>query len=233
MSARTAVVVGAVGGCGTSTVACALAVAWSRAGHPPTLIDGDPTGGDIAASWGLPAQRTLDDLAVVAGEVGPEHLRRAATTRDDGLRVIAGTAGGAGAAWTPPASGQLLEAAAAAGSVVVDGGAGYGDRGGMLDDAHSVVLICPARAGAARRAAALIEHWEAHGVDERLAVVWSHGPGSVELSARALERLLGVHVQARLPWSPSEARELGAGRWPAGRRRPLRAALEALSEVVG
>lgn len=232
MSARTVVVVGAAGGCGASLVASGLALAGAGVAGPVTLIDLDLSGGDLAGAWGLRAQRTLDDLAAVAGTVTADHLRRAAVTREDGIRMVAATAGESAGAWTAEHAGQLVAVAAATGPVVVDAGSGLTAGAGALEIATGAVLVCPATVGGARRAAVLLDRWRRAGIDERLALVWARGPGGGELSPRALERLLGVHVAARLPWAPREARDLAAGRWPSGRRRPLRAAIETLAEAL-
>lgn len=230
MSGRTAVIVGAAGGCGTSLVASGLATLWARAGRAAILIDLDRSGGDLAGSWGVTAPRTLDDLHRVAGGITPNHLSRAVGARDGGPGLLA--AGAGSLEWDAASCAQLMRAAADAGDVVADAGAGSHAGAGALDVAGNVILVCPSTVAGARRADALIRRWRDAAHDERMAVAWAHGPGRPELGARALGRALGANVVARLPWSPAEARELGSGRWPAGRRRPLRAAIEAMSEAL-
>jgi len=44
---------------------------------------------------------------------------------------------------------------------------------------------------------------------------------------------LGARVVAELPWAEAEAGRLGAGGWPTGGRRRLRAAVERLAESLG
>lgn len=234
MSGRMVVVVGAAGGCGTSTLASGLAVATARSGGEVTLIDLDLSGGDMAGAWGVPLERTLDDLATVAGSVGPDHLRRAAAHHECGAALLpAGVDAGARRTWDAPACAQLVRAAAESGTVVVDAGSGIAAGSGAVETAGAVVLVCPSNMSGARRARVIVDRWRAASLDDRLLVALVRGPAAPEVGPRAMERLLGAGIGCRVPWAPIEAKELLAGRWPAGRRRPLRQEIERLAQVIG
>jgi len=223
-------VVGAAGGCGTSVVACGLALAWARDERRVWLVDFDAERGDVAGGWDLPLERTLDDLAGVAAEIGGDHLRRAGAVHPSGVTVLASSGRpGAAAAWDDHRTARLMGAIAAEGTVVVDSGCG---GAGAAAHASAVVLVCPGTLSGCRRAGRLLDRWRAADIDERVAVVWWRGPGTPEVGARALGRALGVPAMAELPWAERDAREIAAGDWPEGRRRPLAAAIARLAGAL-
>lgn len=219
------VVTGAAGGCGTSVVACGLALAWARAERRVWLVDFDGERGDVAGGWDLPLERTLDDLAAVATELDGDHLRRAGAVHPSGVTVLASGGRPGAATWDRDRTARLAAAVAAEGTVVVDAGR---EAAVAAPAATAVVLVCPATLSGCRRAGRLLEAWRATDIDERVAVVWSRGPGAPELGARALGRALGVNAIAELPWAERDARDIAAGVWPEGRRRPLAGAVARL-----
>jgi pilus assembly protein CpaE len=115
-------VIGAAGGCGASTVAGALALAWARAGRPSRLIELDLERGDLAGAWGIPAERTIADLLPVLAELTTEHVERAAYVHPSGCSLLLAPAlPGAGRPWDEAATARLLAAARAAASTRTDG----------------------------------------------------------------------------------------------------------------
>ena len=86
---------------GVTTTALALAATWPEA-PPPTVVECDPSGGDIAARWRLRSRPGLTDVAAAAAEFGasdPEALEEGVQTIEvcgAELRVVCAAPGGAG-----------------------------------------------------------------------------------------------------------------------------------------
>jgi pilus assembly protein CpaE len=228
-----ALVVGALGGCGATTLAGGLALAWTRADRPTALLELDLECGDLAGSLGAPPERGLDDLRPVAEELTPEHLRVAAYPHPAGVSVLlAPGVPGAESGWEEPALRRLAGCAARGGACVADGGTGLrpGARA-AAGAATAVLVVAPASPAGARRARAVVGAL-AVGPAPRLVVAAPRAPGDEELSSRALGLATGMEVAGRLPRSDGEAADLLAGRWPARRRRLARV-VEALAVEVG
>jgi len=224
------VVSGAAGGCGASTLACGLALAWARARRPTCLLELDLDRGDLAGALGVEPDRSLADLVPVAGELAPEHLRQAAYPHESGLAVLLGPGRpGASAEWDAGALERLLAAARSKRACVADAGAGA-PAPAVTAAATAVLVVAPAcHAGArrARRLAAMLPDARA-----RLVAAPPRCAPDQELSPRALGLAAGMEVRASLPLAEREAADLGAGRWPRGRRAPLARAIAALAEAL-
>lgn len=232
MSGRIIAVVGATGGCGASLLAGGVALALARAGRPVWLVDLDLERGDLAGGWDLAPARSLDDLAPVADELGPEHLRRAAAVHPSGVSVLA-AAGRPGAAgrWNAGRVRALLAAVASEGDVVADVATGGVVGQAAVAAAGSVLLGCPSTVAGARRGARRLDGWRGRDLDERVGVIGLR-TAAPEVSTRALGRALGAAVLAELPWSRREARCLGMGVWPQRGRRPLAGAVQRVAEIL-
>jgi Flp pilus assembly CpaE family ATPase len=231
VSARSVALLGACGGCGASVVAAGIALAWSRTSERVWLADLDIERGDLAGGWDLPTDRTIDDLARVAGELSPAHLDRAAARAACGVRLLPAPGRiGASGAWGPSGASALCAALAGAGDVVMDAGAPV-MASAAVAAAGSTLLVCPGTLSSVRRAARIVEALHRAGVGERLGVVVRRARPA-EVSARAMRRALQVNVIAELPHSEAEARSIAAGSWPTRRRRPLADALARVAEVL-
>jgi pilus assembly protein CpaE len=228
------VVVGAAGGCGASLLAGALSLCWAAAGARPWLLELDLERGDLAGAWGLPADRTIADLAPVAGEIDAGHLRAAAFPHPSGVSLLPGPGlPGATDAWEDEGLTRLVDAAAGEGQVVVDAGAGQA-RAGLAAAARAggVLLVCPPTLAGARRARRLLDALAARGAGGRIALVVGAGPERGEIGARALGKALAADVVGEMPWARREGADLSAGRWASGRRGPLHRAVERLAEAI-
>ncbi len=226
-------VIGACGGCGTSLVAGALALSWQRGHGGAWLIELDGGCGDLGEAWDLPGDRTLHDLVGVAGEMTAVHLRAAAQHHASGLMAIVAAPDRGAGDWGSAMSARLVERAAdaAEGRCVIDAGSVLGPAAmGAVARARSVVLVCPPRISGVRRAVGVLAALAREGLDGGCGLVVGGTPGRAEIGTRALARVVGRDVIAELPWSAREAAELGAGRWPRGRRRGLATAMATLSE---
>ncbi len=229
------VVLGAAGGCGASLVAGALALCWAAAGARPWLVELDLERGDLTGAWDLPADRTIADLAPVAGEIDSGHLRAAAFPHASGVSLLpAPGVPGASDAWDDAGLARLVDAAAGDGQVVVDAGSGLGRPARVAAErAGGVLVVCPPTLAGARRARRILDALTARGGADRAALVVCAAPAGAEIGAKALGRALAANVAGVLPWERREGADLSAGRWSAGRRRPLHRAVERLAEAVG
>ncbi len=234
MTRAAVLVVGACGGCGASLVAGGIALAWAATGAATWLVEIDVERGDLGGAWGVSAERGLADLVAVSAELDVGHLRQAGHAHSSGATLVLGPGTpGADAPWDAAAVARLVGVAGGEGRVVLDAGAGLSSLAiAAAEAATRVLLVCPPTIAAARRGRRLVEALAGGGADRRSGLVVSGGPGGGELSSGALARAVGVEVVAEAPWDERDARQIGVGRWPGGRRRGLGAALSQLAETL-
>ncbi len=214
------VVLGGAGGVGATFVACGVALASAAAGEPVALAELDLERGDLAGAWGIPAERTLDDLTRVIDELVPTHIELVCHSHESGVSVLLSPRRpGASRVWDAPATRILLRSARMLGPVVVDAGASLGAH---IQEAcrqadRVVVVAAPTLTGARRTRAVLdiLGSWQVVGA--RCLVV-NRGVGRDQLAARVFARAVGLPVTTELPSCDADADAVGAGRWP-GRRR--------------
>jgi MinD-like ATPase involved in chromosome partitioning or flagellar assembly/CheY-like chemotaxis protein len=123
---RIAVVAGAKGGTGASTMAINLAAIFSRREKNVVLLELRPSGGTLATILNVTSVLTIDMLAELGG---PQALEATTGKLPFGPRLLAAPAGLPGApTWAPEAVGALLEkAASTADWVIVDATAAIPD----------------------------------------------------------------------------------------------------------
>lgn len=191
------VVIGAAGGCGTTTFACALALARRRSGEQVLLVDLDPHGGGPSALWGVPLTRSLDDACALGSELDPDHLAHLIHRHATGIDVMAGAREPlALSGWSTQAVEVVSDYVASRPSWVVD--AGRGDTAlaqALLRAADRVVLLAPRTGHGVRRAshAARVMQGQA------TVVVATELPAGERVPQRALERAVGFEVVATAP----------------------------------
>jgi cellulose biosynthesis protein BcsQ len=214
----------AKGGSGTTVVAAALAIVSARRA-PTVLVD---LGGDSASALGVaePAGPGVGDWLSM-GAAGADRLWQLAEPCGTDLQILHQGAMPSGAEFTEFAAERL--AAAAADSphhVIIDAGA-IVPTDAMLQCAQRSLLVIRPCYLALRRAAAFGD------TTSDLIVVAE--PGRC-LSRVDIERALGAHVVAELPWDPGVARSVDAGllqsRLPLSLSRPLDRLLRAPSRSV-
>lgn len=191
------VVMGATGGCGATTFACALALARCQAGQAVLLVDLDAHGGGPAALWGIPATRALDDLRALGDHLDAAHVEHLVHRHPSGVDVLAGAREpGALFGWTDEAVDVVSGYVGSRASWVVD--AGRGDTAlarALARRAEQVVLIAPRTVQGARRGSIA-----ARAVDGlRVAGVATDMPAGERVPERALARALGMGVVASAP----------------------------------
>ena len=220
---------GAVGGCGASTLASAVALALARAGAGPTLVELDLERGDLAGRYELPAERTLADLVPVLDELTSAHVEQVVYRHESGVRLLLGRPDpDAAAPWTTDAVARLLDAAVPAGPLVVDvGNPGSARSAAALERATSTLVAAPLTLAGARAAVRVIAR---PGPAAPPALVASPVPSGGELSPRALGGAVRLPVAGVLPAAPGCAADLGGGRWP--RRSRLARRVETLVQEL-
>ncbi|MBL6633402.1 MAG: hypothetical protein ISP32_03285 [Thermoleophilia bacterium] len=219
------VVMGAAGGCGTTTLACALALHMAPPGGSPLLVDAGMHGAGPAALWGLDPARALDDLLPLGDGVTAGHVDQVVHHHACGVDVIAGSTGPAGAAlWHGPRAQAVAAHVAARGEWVADAGQGDAPLAQVLvRQATRLVLVVPATVQGAARAARGLPALEQPAV-----LVASALPGGDALAARAMRAAMGGRAVVALDRDDRGARDVAEGRLPRGRRmaRAVDAVLE-------
>lgn len=210
------VVLGATGGCGVTTLACALALRMAGGAEAPVLVDAGLHGGGPTAAWGVAPTRALDDLLPLGDAITAAHVDHVLHRHLRGVDVIGGCASPATAMqWTAHAAGALAGHVAMRAGWVADAGHGDGPvAAALLARARRVVLVVPRTAQGASRAArsiALVDGMP-------LAVVATDLPGGDSLSTRALARALGGRVVIALGRDERAAVDVAEARPPRGRR---------------
>lgn len=209
------VVVGATGGCGATTVACALALMLAAQGGAPLLVDGDLHAGGPGALWNVDATRGLDDLGELGSDVGAEHVGHLVHRHACGVDVMAGCLRASSAVvHDPVACAAVADYAASRPCWVADGG--RGDSGlvaALIARADRLLMVAPCTLRGAARAAALVER-----LDARSAVVLAARwvPGE-HVPARVLARSAGGAEVLALGRDDRAAGHVAAGRAPRGR----------------
>jgi secretion/DNA translocation related CpaE-like protein len=196
-AAELVVVVGAVGGAGTSTLAAALACHAFEAERPSVLVDLDATGGGVDLMLGAEAApgARWDELAGISGRVD-ERVLLGALPRAAGLPLLSWPADSDLEPGTA-AVGQVLDALCrCSGVVVVDGGRAVDPRvAAALTRCRQLVVVVPLRVRAAAAARRLVHRVPAH----LSPIVVAREPAPGGLTSDDLATALGLPVLAVLP----------------------------------
>ncbi|QGU03010.1 hypothetical protein CKALI_10800 [Corynebacterium kalinowskii] len=217
-------VIGAVGGCGASTFAVALA---RELGEGATLIDADPTSGGLDLLLG--AEHALgarwNDLHLTAGEIDPGDLL-SALPLDNGLAFLT----------VPRDQGALLQLTAADvraaittlqhKPLVVDLSMRLSDWQEVVSALSAVVVIVPAEIRAVSAARPLVDYLAVHMQGADVLPVVRHRAWS-GLSKAEVERLANCEIIAEIPQANSlvkQAEMHGFTSCP----RPLRRSVQAV-----
>lgn len=209
------VVMGAVGGCGVTTIACALALAIRERG--PTLLDLDLDDGDAHEGWAVRETRSIGDLVAVQGELRREHIDRIAHRHESGIDLVLSPATpGSADRWDGPSTLDLLARCLERGPVVVD--CGRACRTLRLAACHAagrVLVAAPPTLRAAARVRRIVDEI----AGDRVVLAVPRLGRSDELTARAFRGACAVGRSVELPNAPGEATVLRSGRVPVARRR--------------
>jgi pilus assembly protein CpaE len=215
------VVLGAVGGAGATLLACGLALATAASGRSVALAELDLERGDIAGAWGVPAERTIDDLTTVIDELMPNHVEMVCHPHESGVcLLLAPRRAGASTWWDGGATRLLLNSTRMLGAVVVDAGPSLGPHvEEACRQAQRIVLAAPPTVAAARRLRGLVDVLDTWGIGAGRYLAVNRGVGRDHLSTRQFVRVVGLPGDVEIPAAPREAEDLLAGRWSAGRRK--------------
>ncbi len=215
------VVLGASGGVGATLVACGLALACADEGQPVALAELDLERGDIAGAWGVPPERTIEDLTRVIDELLPTHVEMVCHPHASGVSLLlAPCRASASTQWDEDATRLLLHTTRMLGDVVVDAGASLGPHvQEACRQADRIVLVSSPTVAGARRSLALLDVLETWAVDGERCLVVNRGVGRDHLSTRGFGRAMGCPITTELPASSREADDLEAGRWSVRRKK--------------
>lgn len=220
-------VTGGKGGPGATTLAVALARAWTQRGNSCALVDMDPWGGDVSAYLAcreLDLARGLQPLLRLGGDLERDAIESELQPVSDGLQLLAGLLLEAPESLEGRAPEVIFATQGVAEVVVADlGRAVAGSPAlGALDVADGVVVAArPHLQGALAATRALNAIDRAESIVVATAVRRHHAADVVEL-AQALERPVRHH----LPFLPHP--DLGATA-PRALRRPLARLIDDLS----
>lgn len=207
------------GGSGTTVVAVALAVLLSRRlAEGALLVD---AGGDVGCALGLPEHGApgLADWLGAPPDVGADALSRLLVPAGPGGPPLTVLPRGSASLPVPPSgASRLLEAVADRPVVVVDAGPPSPFAVELAAASTvSLLVIRPCYLALRRALAAPVRPSGVIVVEE----------DKRSLDAADIEDVLGVPVQAVVPWDPAIARSVDAGLLGARLPRPLVSALRA------
>lgn len=225
-------VLGGVGGAGTTTVACGIALARAATGEPTLLVEFDLDRGGLAGAWGIPPARTIGDLDAVSDEMEPAHVAMVTLPHTSGVSVLLAPARpGAAAAWDEVRAGRLMECASTLGGSVLDCGSSLGPH---VKEAcavsDQVIIVAPPTLAAACRVRALlgvVRGWRPH---RQITLLANLGVGHRHLGTRAFARTVDHPVHGTLRRSDAEAEACLSGRRGRGRRSRLSRAFAELAQ---
>jgi secretion/DNA translocation related CpaE-like protein len=229
-SAVTVGVIGARGGAGASTFACALALTAARQGDTALLVDVDPLGGGIELVLGCESAPGLrwPDVAATHGRVSAGALRSALPSVE-GLAVLS---------WQHAGTGELapdiLATVLAAGRrgcelVVLDLPRHVDDRLAEAVAAVDIVLlVCTAQVRAIASAKRLLQTLETHCGDIRLVM---RRLGRIDLQGPSVASALELPLAITVPTRRAIERSIEDGLGPPGRGGLSRSCRSLLDEL--
>ena len=206
---------------GSTTMACLVGAGWPG-GRSVLLCELDPSGGDLAARFGLSARCGWSSFSLAVRRNSPKavtplepHLQRLR----GGLEVLVGpvsAASGGGDAWFSP-FGSLLESAGGSRDLLVDLGRmpiEHRAIGGVLERVDALLVVVRGDAPSALRAREHSAQLRARTDDRVGLVVIETGP----YPANEIASFSGLTLVAAVPFDPGVASMAGGGD---GRRRRL------------
>ncbi len=202
---------------GVTTAALVLAAAWPPDRGGAVVVEADPSGGVIAARFGLGDTPGLASLAVTA-RTGVPHDVLAGHVQElpGGLPVVAGPATPEQAAMVLPDVTPVVVSMSATFDVVVDAGRVLpgSPAMGLLRAADVVLVVVRPSPDQLRPAATRLEALQRSGVRVAVCLIGDGPYGAEEVAA-----VLGVEVLGVLAWDPRSADALTGTDTP---RRGLR-----------
>jgi MinD-like ATPase involved in chromosome partitioning or flagellar assembly len=209
------VVIGAAGGCGVTTTACALALLLADRGVNPLLVDADLHGGGPASMWSLDAARGLDDLRALGHEVGADHVAHLVHRHACGVDLMAGCSSASSPVAHDPVPCEAVAAHAASRACWV-ADCGRGDSAlaaALMARAGIVVALVPCTMHGAARGGA----WASHLDGPRVSGAMARWVAGEQVPERVLLRALGWPDAIVLGRDDRAARDVAAARAPRGR----------------
>jgi len=210
-------IVGARGGSGATTVACALAVTAARLGHEVILVDADPGGSGLDLVFGSEREPGLRwyDLRAVRGRMRPGQLREELPLAD-GVRLLSWGPGPHELA-APAVTAVLAAARSECDLVLVDLPRTFDDAALTAARAcRQAVVVVPAEVRATAAAARVVAQLDLLVPELRLVV---RGPAPTGLDGQSIADALQLPLYAELRPEPGLAAALDRGLAPPVRTR--------------
>lgn len=204
----------AKGSPGATTLALALAASWpTSARRPrPLLVEADPSGGDVAARFGVSDTPGLMDLAAATRRAAsPRVLGECVQMLPGEIHAVVGPAGAqqasAAVALFAAKGVELLRAGmGTAGTVLLDLGRLQHEAAGLVEAADRVLLVTRGQVDALSHAAAKREELRSTRCEVELVLV-----GSSPYPVAEIGRVLDIAQVYRVPWDPKTAGALVGG----------------------
>ena len=204
-------VVGAVGGCGTTTMTAALA-RWGGVGVR-RVVSLDGHGGGPHMAWGVQVERAVDDLHAVRAEVDARHVQQIAHQGMGEWDIIVGPgAVAADRTWVDDHAVRLAGALADTTPWVADLGRGQHDAArALMARASAAIIMVPRSLEGADGCRRLLS--QLPGVPVVVGAIAR--PGEDAVSGRGMRRLVRGAELVEVPWDRRAVRALataGPGR---------------------
>jgi pilus assembly protein CpaE len=203
------------GGTGKTFLSCNLAVALaSKLNQPVALLDLDHDLGDVFAYFNSEPGRALEDLADLRDDAEGDEIAQLGTP-------LAGNVVGYGSPSDPQAQPLQVKAVdriigplqRAFPFVVVDGSAEYSDHVLAAFDISDVVcLITGLDVIGVRHLSLGMRTLQSLGIPrDRYRIILNRADSKVDLTANEIEKIVGIHVDARIPSSAFVPRSINHG----------------------
>lgn len=209
------VVIGATGGCGVTTIACAIALSQSTGQAVPVLVDADLHRGGPGALWSMDAARGMDDLVALGSDVDAGHAALLVHRHACGVDVLAGCSSAGSPVVHDSAACEAIAAhVSSRGSWVADGGRGDARLcASLVARADRVLVVAPCTLQGAARSADVVARLGGRPFTG-IAARWCPGE---RVASRVLARFLGAAEVLEIGKDDRGASDVASARMPRGR----------------
>lgn len=224
------------GGTGKTFLSCNLAAALAdRTGRPVGLVDLDHDLGDVFAYFGATPKRSLQEIVTLDGDADGGQVEQLGTLLMEGVTGFGSMPDPRAEPLPSGAITRMLRAMKESFAfTVVDATSEYSDHVlAAFDLSDAICLITGLDAIGVRHMTIGMQTLQKLGVPrERLRFVLNRADSKVDLTPDDVERLVGIHVDAKIPSSLLVPRSMNRARllWREERRSNVAKAIEAFAD---